>query len=230
MKRILVVAATVALVALMSLAYVGSRLSAQAGGQAPQQAPQLTRVAFVNIAKIFQDYEKAKFYKKEMELAIEPKRLLREKLAKEIVHWKTDMSKPTFDPKEKERYERGILNNQRQLEDLEREIRQMLGQRNEQQYLQLYKELSDAVGRYALANNIQVVLAYVEPTQGDPFSLMNIMRKVQGMDMSGGMTGMFMASGLDISTAVVDQLNHNYRAAGGAAVPNITPTSFPPKN
>ena len=219
---------TVAVVAAVTLAYVGSRLAAQQG-PAPVQAPAVTRVALINVAKVFQEYEKAKFYKKEIEATVEPKRLLREKLAKEIIAWKTTMSDPKFNPAEKERYERGIVNNQRQMEDLDREMRQLLSQKNEQQYLQLYKDLSDAVQRYAAANNFQVVLAYIEPTQGDPFSIMNIMRKVQGMDMGGTVTNMYAAGGLDISTAVVDLMNQNFRAAVGTN-PGVTPASFGPKN
>src|SRR5262249_34684554 len=118
--------------------YVGSRLGAQPA-TAPE-APPVTRVAFVNVAKVFQDYEKAKFYKTEMEKFIEPKKALHDKLAKEIIGWKAAVQDSKFDPREKERYERGIRDNQRQLEDLDRDMRQALGEKNEQQYVQLYKE------------------------------------------------------------------------------------------
>lgn len=226
MKRFLLIVAAVSAV---STAFVVSRLAAQQGAApvpAPVQAPAVTRVALINVAKVFQEYDKAKFYKDEMQRLAEPKRLLRDKLAKEIISWKQAMTDPKFDPAQKERYERGIVNNQRQLEDLDREMRQMLGEKNEQQYVQLYKDVSDAVQRYAQANNFHVVLAYIEPTQGDPFTITNILRKVQGMDMGGTVTGMFMAPGVDISSAVVDLMNQNYRAAAGS--PGLTPTTFPP--
>jgi Skp family chaperone for outer membrane proteins len=221
-KRFVLIAAAVSAV---SAAFVVSRLAAQQGA-APVQAPATTRVALINIAKVFQDYEKAKFLKDEMRNMAEPKRLLREKLAKEIIAWKQAMTDPKFPQDQKDRYERGIVNNQRQIEDIDREMRQMLGEKNEQQYVQLYKDVSDAVQRYAQANNFHVVLAYIEPTQGDLFSIANILRKVQGMDMGGTVTGMFMAPGVDISSAVVDLMNQNYRAAAGS--PGLTPTTFPP--
>jgi Skp family chaperone for outer membrane proteins len=221
-KRFLLIAAAVSAV---STAFVVSRLAAQQGA-APVQAPAVTRVALINIAKVFQEYDKAKFYKDEMQRLAEPKKLLRDKLAKEIISWKQAMADPKFPIEQKERYERGIVNNQRQMEDLDREMRQLLGEKNEQQYVQLYKDVSDAVQRYAQANNFHVVLAYIEPTQGDPFTITNILRKVQGMDMGGTVTGMFMAPGVDISSAVVDLMNQNYRAAAGS--PGLTPTTFPP--
>src|SRR5262245_3528324 len=94
-------------------AYFAAHLWAQTtpptgGGQPPPQ----TRVAFINIAKILQDYKKAQDYKQEIEKIIEPKKKERDKLVNEIAAWKKVMEadpkfKPgakEFDAKEYERY------------------------------------------------------------------------------------------------------------------------------
>jgi hypothetical protein len=65
---------------------------------------------------------------------------------------------------------------------------------------------------YAAKNNFQVVLAYVEPTTKDPFEIMNIMRKVQGMDMGGGLTSLYSAQGIDITLPVLEGLNAWHRS------------------
>jgi outer membrane protein len=214
--------------------YGGSQLGAQGPAQAPAQPAAEMRVGFINVARVFHEYEKAKFFKSELEKIIEPKKQLRDKLVKEITAWKKDMAEkpelkpggPKFDAKLYERYEKGVLGNQRQLEDLEKELRQTVGERSEQQNVQLYKELYAAAQRVAGDYKFHLVMAYVEPTQGDPFNLVNIMRKVQGMDMGGSVTALYIAPGLELSSTVIEYLNRDYRAAGGVIVP-ATPVSQP---
>jgi Skp family chaperone for outer membrane proteins len=223
-------------VAVALAAYGASRLSAQ-GTSASGQPPAHTRVAFLNVVKVFQEYDKARFYKAELEEALKPKKAERDKLVKEIEAWKKAMREkpelkkgdPQFNAREYERYEKGIVANQRKLEDLEADVKLVVGQRSEQQNILLYKELYAAAQRYAADNGFHIVVGYVEPTQGDPFSIINIMRKIQGMDMGGCVTALYVAPGLDISAGVVAQLNRDYRAAGGVAPPMVpaTPASLP---
>ena len=53
------------------------------------------------------------------------------------------------------------VNNQRQMEDLDREMRQMLGDKNEQQYVQLYKDC-----HMGLEDLMQMVRSGVVPHAG----------------------------------------------------------------
>ncbi len=193
-------------------------------------SPAQTRVALVNTVAIFQNYQKAKFYKTEIEKDLEPFRVKGETLRKEIIKWQNDLQDPKFDPKNREQWERGILANKRALEDLDREARKSLGKKQEVQVVQLYREVHEAIKRYASANNYHLVLAYGEPTEQDPFSFANIQRKVGGIEMGGGVNPIFIAPGLDISVAVVDLLNRQYTggvqptsanvpATGGTATP-----------
>jgi Skp family chaperone for outer membrane proteins len=215
-KRMLLVAT----VTMLTLACLGGRLLVRGQGQA--QVPTSTRVAVVNIGLVFSKYDKAQTYKKEMEKILEPFRAKGEKLKKEIMDWSEYIKHPKFDPKDRERYEQGILNNKRQLEDLDREARAKVGKRQEEQIITLYKDVNDLVKAYALNNGIHLVLAYGEQIEGDLFTFPNINRKMQGMDL-GSANPLFFVPGVDISTAIADGLNQSYRAAG-TAVP-ATPTS-----
>lgn len=185
------------------------------------------RVAIVNIGLVFSKYEKALFFKSEMELVLKPYRVQGEKLKKEIIDWTQYMQHPKFDVKEKERYEQGILANKRALEDLDREARAKVGKKQEEQIIALFRDVSQKVEGYARNNGIQLVLAYGQQIEGDIYGFANITRIMQGMDL-GSTTPMFFVPGVDISNDIVTVLNQSYRAAGGTVVPG-TPTSLPKK-
>jgi Skp family chaperone for outer membrane proteins len=204
----------------MAGVYGGSRLFAQpatpagapAAPAATMPAPAQTRVAFVNIAYVFQKYEKAKFYKTEMDALLKPYKEQIDKLKKDIESWVDQMKKPDFPQKNKEWYEQSIVNHKRKIEDLNREAQGKFLKQTEQQTVQIFKEVKGAVQAYAMANGYHIVLAYAEPIDTDPDSLPNINRKVQGMDLGGGVCPMFFVQSLDISRAVTDALNRQYPA------------------
>jgi Skp family chaperone for outer membrane proteins len=188
---------------------------------APVAAPALTRVAFLNVAKIFQDYEKAKVFNEEIKAIAEPKKKIHEQLMAELKEWTDFVQKnpnkfkegsPEYDANLKARYEAGITGNKRKVEDLNKEMTNLLGEKNKQQYLQLYNEMKTVVQLYAAKNEFHIVLAYVEPTTRDPFDIVNIMRKVQGMDMGGTVTSLGLAPGIDITLPVLDSLNAWHRS------------------
>ncbi len=172
--------------------------------------PAATRVAIVNVGLVFSKYEKAKLYKAEMEAMLQPFRLEGEKLKKEMLDWAEAMKHPKFDLKERDRYEQGILANKRKLEDLDREARKLVGKKQEDQIVTLYKDVANTVQAYAQANGIHLVLAHGEQIEGDLYAFPNINRKMQGMDL-GSTSPMFFVGGVDISQAIADTLNAPYR-------------------
>jgi Skp family chaperone for outer membrane proteins len=207
MKKIMIMAGGLAV---LTAGYLGSQLLAQQTASPPAQ----TRVGFVNIVTVFQNYKKAMIYKEETEALIKPNREKAERLRMEMQKWQQDLQndpKIYSNPAERERYEHFILKNKRDIEDLARDVQRLVGKKNEDQIVQLYKEVNDAVKRCALAGGFHVVLAYGEnQKQGaDPLNFANISRKVQGMEMGGAIVPMYMADGLDISMAVADSLNRS---------------------
>lgn len=226
MKRTWVILAGLAILAAAGLVGPAHAQTVPAvGTTATSITPPLqTRVAVVNIFSVFQKYRKAEIYKHEMEKELEPFKIKGEKLKKEIIKWTEDLRDPKFDPSKREQWERGILANKRELEDLNREAQKHIGKKNEGQVVQLYREVSDAIKAYAAANNFHLVLSFGEPTEGDPFTFANIQRKVSGMEMGGGICPIYISPGLDITAGVVDLLNRQYGGVRPASL-STTPSN-----
>ncbi len=202
-------------VAAMAAVYLGSQLLAQQPGT-PAAPPAQTRVAFVNIVTVFQNYQKANIYKAEMERLIKPKQAEAEQLRQEMIKWDSDMRDPKFDPAKKEQWTKGILNNKRRLEDLQAEMAQVLGKKNEEQLVQLYSEINEAVKAHAAAQGFHIVLAYGENTKLGSNNIANIARKIQGMEVA--LVPMYFHPGLEISMAVAEALNRQYPPAAGQSL------------
>ena len=71
---------------------------------------------------------------------------------------------------------------------------------------QQYREVHDAVKKHAEAHGFHLILAYAEPMEGDPFSFVNVTRKMQTMDQ-GGTVPIYFPGAADISTEVLTDLN-----------------------
>jgi Skp family chaperone for outer membrane proteins len=201
----------VAGLAALTAAYFGSHLLAQTPGQS---APAVTKVGVVNIGSVFMKYEKAKIFKAETEQILKPFRDEGEKLKKYILDWQSALQNPKSQLTEEQRKqgERTIIDCKRRLEDLDREARTKVGKRNEEQIVQLYKEINEAVKGTAAAQGFHLIFGYGEPMDGDLLSFMNISRKMQAMDM-GSIIPMHITGGLDISDSVVSNLNRGYQPA-----------------
>ncbi len=220
MKRTMIIVG--GLLALATTAYVGTRLAAQ--GPATPAAPAQTRVAFVNIETVLQNYKKAVTYKEEMEKTIAPFRTDADTLKKDMIRWEQELNDPGSPTKIKEfnreRWAEAIKNNKRKLEDLTTKVGKIIGKKQEEQVVQLFSEVNEAVQRYALTNGFHVVMSYGQPSKVAPLSFENISRQLQGMGGTGCLSYMYIAPGLDISQAVIDMLNRGF--TGG---PTIVPTS-----
>jgi Skp family chaperone for outer membrane proteins len=185
--------------------YLGSRLWAQGPGTA---APAQPRIAVVNLVNIMANYSKAKLFQDEAKKAFGKFQADTEDLRKKMGDAQKELEKP--DLKQREAWEKYILDLKRALEDVSMKFKKDFGARSEEQAVQLYKEVQDAVQRYAVSNNFHVVLQYnetINPTELN--SNMHILRRLERP--GGALIPMYVANGLDISAAVVDNLN---RATG----------------
>ncbi len=171
-----------------------------------------TKVAIVNVGLVFTKYEKAQFYKTELEATLKP--------FKEKGIALTEKAKPyakllqegkVTDPKQKDDYERYLLDVKRSLEDLDMQAKKLVGKKQEEQIVTLYKEVVGAIQGVAQSQGYQLVLGYGQQIDGDIFSVQNINRIMQGMDL-GSASPLFIAPvGVDISQDVVTTLNSRYR-------------------
>ncbi len=193
-----------------------------AGAVSAQGVPSAsTKVAVINIGTVFSKYEKANQMKKEMQDLLKPIQMEADKLKKDILDW-TKALETVKEPMLRSQYENGIVYNKRKLEDLSREAQKKVGKRQEEQLVQLYKDVHTAIGVYSQASGFHLVLGYGDPPDLDPFSFMGITRKLQVMD-GGGLTPLWWMPGsnLDISAGVVTMLNQSI--AGGGGNPTLAP-------
>jgi Skp family chaperone for outer membrane proteins len=203
-KKIIVLVAGFA--ATLATAYGTTQLFAQApaGAAAP---PPGTKIAVVNIGYIFNKYERAIAFKKELEVSLEPFKNKAKKLTDEMKAWAEETRKPGFDAKNKATYDNAILKNQRELQDMEREIKTMLGQKQEDNLVLLWKEVNTGIERVAQTYGYQIVLGYGDPIEKDSLNLVpNIKRKMEAMDV-GSSVPLYFHGSVDLSQTIADTLN-----------------------
>jgi Skp family chaperone for outer membrane proteins len=191
----------VALVA-FALVFVGRSTSEPKKAPAPR-----SRIALINLSTVIRGYQKYKDFQartkeeiedyqkkdKEMRAQLEP-------LGKELL----DTELP--DQKRRE-VEDKIKQLKRALEDNQSEAKAVLGKKSDEQMVILYKEVQQAVARYAKANDLELVLHFNDAdakTQAAEFwSPANVARKMQ----AGACMPMYAAPGLDISEEIIEALN-----------------------
>src|SRR5438132_19683 len=122
-----------------------------AGLTGPLQAQQAgTRVAVVNVGLVFSKYEKAKFYKAELETTLKPFKLKGETTAAEMKKYGIPLKEgKVTDPKLKDQYEQYLLKLKRDMEDLDGEARKLIGKKQEEQIVTLFKEVIGAIQGFA---------------------------------------------------------------------------------
>jgi Skp family chaperone for outer membrane proteins len=193
-------------------------------GRVQAQPSTGTRVAVVNVGLVFSKYQKAIFYKAELENTLKPFKAQGEKIAADMKTYGEAIKNKNYkDAKMKDDYEQYFLKLKRDMEDLDGRARKLIGSKQEEQIITLFKEVTGAIQAFAQANGYHLVLGYGQQIDGDMYSIANINRIMQGMDL-GSTTPLFLVGGVDISQPVVDTLNRHYQGAAGAT-PGIVPAS-----
>jgi Skp family chaperone for outer membrane proteins len=214
-KKLIVLAAGFA--ALFAGIYGTTQLFAQAPAGATPQAG--TKIAVVNIGLVFNKYERAIAFKKDLEHSLEPFKTKAKKLTDEMKAWADETRKPGFDAKNKLTYDNAILKNQRELQDMEREIKTMLGQKQEDNLVMLWKEVNTGIDAVAKTYGYQIVLGYGDPIDKDQLNLVpNVKRKMEAMDV-GSSVPLYVHGSVDLSQPIVDTLNSWLKTPAVQATP-----------
>jgi hypothetical protein len=95
-----------------------------------------------------------------------------------------------------------VLATRRKLEDLDAEVRRVLGKKQEQFIVDLYTDLQVATQKHAATNNIDLVLTYSDPGKEDLLKFPTITRKIAVADQ-GGSVLLFIRGRIDITQAVL---------------------------
>jgi Skp family chaperone for outer membrane proteins len=188
--------------------YGSSHLFAQTpAGGGGAQASAGTKIAVVNIGLVFNQYKRAQAMKAELEKTLDPFKTKAKKLTDEMKAWSDEIRKPNFDLKNKATYEAAIVKNQRELEDMDREIKALLGKKQEDNLVTLWKEVNTGIERVSQAYGFQMVLGFGDPMEKETLNLFpNVNRKMQAMDL-GSTVPLYVHGSVDLSQAVADTLN-----------------------
>jgi Skp family chaperone for outer membrane proteins len=210
---------TVAIVAGLAAAgvgalYLGSTLSAQ--GPAPAQAPAQTRIGVVNTIQILKSYHKFTTFQTELKGIAKPFEDEDKKLKENLKKWEDYGQQPNLAAADREKAEDAIQKHKREIQDNALRGRKALTKRTDEQLVQLYREIEDAVSRYAASNGFHLVLQY-DDAAAEKYSAPNLQRKMNGIASTGCTGLMYSAPGLDLTGAVI--ANMNPPGAAGGPVP-----------
>lgn len=216
MKRIFAVAVVFALCAPFAFAQSRAKkpkVTTVAVAEAEKPMPGgTTRVAIINLGYVLGKYERATAVKEEVQAEMGKLRDEAKKHMENIAVWQNALQTNQFKNGTKEQYEEKLIVAKRKLEDLTRTAQTKVGKAQQAQLQTLWSEIHEAVKTYSAAHGIDLVMAYGEPIDKKEWmTSMNLDRKLRGLDQ-GAALPFFVAPGVDITEAIAEQLNKQYRA------------------
>ena len=220
MKRTIIT--LTALATLGATAYVGSQLRAQNQTQPGQiqqavatapAAPLRTRIAVINLQQVIKQYRKWNDFEANYKNLYGQYNAEFERKKAIGIDLKSQLDKATDDPT-REKIQQQLRDLDRQVQDLGEAAKKQLGKMRDEQAVQIYREVEEAVQRYARANDIEMVLHYSDAVAtADLYHPANVQRKIQTMQC----LPMYIAPGMDISNTVAAMLNQNLGAPSAPA-------------
>jgi len=176
-----------------------------------------TRVAVINLGAVFTKYEKAAEYRDEVARTVKGIQDEAKQLTSDIAAWQAAIQANELKGERKEQVEEKLIAARRGLEDLNRLAQTRVAKTQQQGVERMWHEIHDAVKTYAAEHKIELVIAYGDHVKKDAsMTFPDIDRKMRTADTGGSMP-FFVGPGVDISDAVTDLLNKNYRAAKAQA-------------
>jgi Skp family chaperone for outer membrane proteins len=172
-------------------------------------APQpRSRIALVNLTAIVKQYEKATAFQKELKAAVEPFKKKDTQLRAEYEALHKQLRDPDTAPAQRDQIEKQMKGLQEQIDDNQVEFKKVIGEKQDQQLVILYRDIQDAATRYAKAHDIELVLHYNDATTNEDFwNPLNVARKLQ----AGACMPLYAMTGMDISNEVLAVLNEKKR-------------------
>jgi Skp family chaperone for outer membrane proteins len=184
--------------------YLSNRLPAQQGGYAQPQ----TRVALINLSQVFKNYQK--FHNFEDQLKADQAWYQKEidKRKTEMQQIATDATK-TADPAARDQMAKRGKALEREIQDYAEDGKTRLSKREFDELVLVYREIQDAVTRYAKAQNIELVMHYNDGIGADVWTPTFFSAKIR----NGACQPMYIAPGLDITGVIAEMLNRNMAAS-----------------
>jgi Skp family chaperone for outer membrane proteins len=207
-------------------AYVGSQLRAQNQQPYPGQvqqttatapaAPLRTRIAIINLQQVIKQYRKWTDFEQNYRNAYQYYNAEFEKKKAQGVTLKSQLDK-AGDDAAKEKIQQELKGLERQVQDLGEAAKKQLSKMRDDQAVQIYREVEEAVQHYARANDIEMVLHYNDAmVPADIYNPVNIERKLQ----TGACMPMYSAPGMNITDTIAMMLNQRLGATAAPAAPS----------
>lgn len=194
--------------------YVGNHLSAQQ--PAPQQ-PAPTRIGVINLVEVMKNYKKAQNMEGELRRLQQEWENKLKPFRDQMNALRTKYSNPGASAAEKEQIEKEVRKLQIDGSVMEEDAKKDLMKKSGEVYKQLYREVDDAVGRFAGSNGYAVIFCYNDAvTPDEKFAPGNVTRK---LSLPAAAMPMYVGGGVDVSNIIWNNLNAMYPAAGAPPGP-----------
>jgi Skp family chaperone for outer membrane proteins len=176
-------------------------------------APLRTRVAVINLQQVIKQYRKWSDFEETYKKAYGAYQADFERKKAQGLELKNQMEK-TADEAAKERFQNQLKELDRQVQDLGETAKKYLSKMRDEQAVQIYHEVEQAVEAYARANDIEMVMHFNDAVaQVDLYHPSNIQRKLQ----TGACMPMYVAPGMNITDTISAMLNQRLGATAAPA-------------
>jgi Skp family chaperone for outer membrane proteins len=193
--------------------YFASHLWAQQGqtynqyttqAAAATSAPQ-TKIALVNFQVVVKNYTRWQNFQKDLKGKGEGYQKQLEGLQSQLTGLQNKPSQPgvQLTADERDALADQIKRVQRDMQDLREKATQELGKQVDAEMLLIYKEVKEAVSRYAVSNNIELVLQYQDGVGGDEYLPQFLRQKMT----NNACEPMYITPAMDITQNIVQNMN-----------------------
>jgi Skp family chaperone for outer membrane proteins len=207
-------------VAILGVAvYLGSRLWAQTPTQPTQPAP--TRIGIINMVEVVKNYKKAQNIEVEMRRVQADWENKLKPFRDQANALKAKYQSPMTSQQEREQVEKDVRKLQMESQALEDDAKKDMAKRSGDVYKQLYREVEDAVNRFAASNGYAVVFFMNDGTTADDkYSPQNVARK---FSLPAAAVPIYVAPQVDITAIISNNLNMVYQASAGIGTAPAAP-------
>jgi Skp family chaperone for outer membrane proteins len=205
--------ALVGLVVLGMATYLGSRGGAQQPAQ-PAAQPAPTRIGMLNMVEVVKNYKKAQNMESELRRLQQEWENKLKPFRDQMNALKTKYPSPTLSQAEREQIERDMRKVQIDFSVMEEDAKKDLAKRSGEVYKQIYREVEDAVNRFAGSNGYAAVFFYNDAvTPDEKYNPTNVARK---FSLPAAAMPIYIAPQVDISSFICNNLNSMYNGSGAA--------------
>jgi Skp family chaperone for outer membrane proteins len=185
----------------------GSRL----GAQTPVQP---TRIGIINMVEVVRNYKKAQNLEADLHRVQADWENRLKPFSDQANILRTKYNSSTLSQQEREQVERDMRKVQMDFQAMQEDAKKDLQKRSGEVYKQIYREVEDAVTRFAGSNGYAVVFFCNDAVNpDDKYAPANVARK---FSLPAAAMPIYVASQVDITAIIANNLNTIYQAAASA--------------